>query len=118
MRSLSPVRILLALILLAGVATAADSSPPAVQRVFYTGHSFHMFVPRNVEQIVKAAGIHIYTIGFEINAGSVVDPVVSLALLKNCASDVDSYFDAQNESALTAAFTAIGDQISLLRISQ
>ena len=67
---------------------------------------------------VKAAGIHIYTIGFEINAGSVVDPVVSLALLKSCASDVDSYFDAQNESALTAAFTAIGDQISLLRISQ
>jgi len=26
-------------------------------RVFYTGHSFHMFVPQQIEQIVKVAGI-------------------------------------------------------------
>ncbi len=32
-------------------------SPPAGLRVFYTGHSFHMFVPRRVEQLVKAVGI-------------------------------------------------------------
>ncbi len=57
MLPLSLVRIWLALSLLVGVAAAADSSPPAGQRVFYTGHSFHMFVPRNVEQMVKAAGI-------------------------------------------------------------
>ena len=67
---------------------------------------------------VKAAGIHVYTIGFEINSTSSSDPATALALLQNCASDADSYFDAQNEAALTAAFTAIGDQISLLRISQ
>lgn len=31
--------------------------PPAGLRVFYTGHSFHMFVPGLVEEMVKAAGI-------------------------------------------------------------
>lgn len=39
-------------------AIAADSkSAPKGQSVFYTGHSFHMFVPGYVEQLVKAAGI-------------------------------------------------------------
>jgi hypothetical protein len=32
-------------------------APPAGLRVFYTGHSFHMFVPQRVEQLVKAAKI-------------------------------------------------------------
>lgn len=47
------------LALLCCVVSAGDDSrqPPAGLRVFYTGHSFHMFVPRNVEQLVKAAGI-------------------------------------------------------------
>ncbi len=40
------------------VAWADDgNAPPAGQRVFYTGHSFHMFVPPRVEQLVKSAGI-------------------------------------------------------------
>jgi hypothetical protein len=40
-------------------AAAAEDlkAPPKGLRVFYTGHSFHMFVPRNVEQLVTAAGI-------------------------------------------------------------
>ena len=39
-------------------AGAEDTkSPPAGQRVFYTGHSFHMFVPPRIEQMAKAAGI-------------------------------------------------------------
>jgi len=45
---------------LAAVALAADDGakrPPAGLRVFYTGHSFHMFVPPRVEQLVKSAGI-------------------------------------------------------------
>src|SRR4030095_3960801 len=47
-------------ILLASVALAGDDGakqPPAGLRVFYTGHSFHMFVPPRVEQLVKSAGI-------------------------------------------------------------
>lgn len=38
-------------------AAAEDAKPPVGLRVFYTGHSFHMFVPPQVEQMVKAAGI-------------------------------------------------------------
>lgn len=42
-----------------GVARSADEakSPPTGVRVFYTGHSFHMFVPPGIEQLVKSAGI-------------------------------------------------------------
>ncbi len=39
------------------IASAQDAKTPAGQRVFYTGHSFHMFVPPQVEQLVKAANI-------------------------------------------------------------
>ena len=39
-------------------AAAEDSqTPPDGVRVFYTGHSFHMFVPPLVEQMVESAGI-------------------------------------------------------------
>jgi hypothetical protein len=49
---------LLGAFLLLGIATAEDAkSPPAGLRVFYTGHSFHMFVPPRVEQLVKSAKI-------------------------------------------------------------
>jgi Flp pilus assembly protein TadG len=66
----------------------------------------------------KAAGIRIYTVGFEINDQSSSDPAATLAMLQTCASDTNKYFDAQNETALVAAFSAIGEDISLLRISQ
>lgn len=46
-----------AALLTAAHAGEQPSAPPAGLRVFYTGHSFHMFVPRRVEQIVKAAGV-------------------------------------------------------------
>src|SRR5262245_59167305 len=39
-------------------ATAEDAkSPPKGLRVFYTGHSFHMFVPPRIDQLAKAAKI-------------------------------------------------------------
>ncbi|MFO1043758.1 MAG: hypothetical protein U0941_18410 [Planctomycetaceae bacterium] len=41
--------------LLVSSATAAEL--PAGLRVFYTGHSFHMFVPPQIDVMVKAAGI-------------------------------------------------------------
>jgi hypothetical protein len=41
-------------------ATNADA--PATLRVFYTGHSFHMFVPQRVAAAAKAAGITQYTL--------------------------------------------------------
>src|SRR5262245_55383635 len=49
------------MLLLSALGTAARAedakSPPKGQRVFYTGHSFHMFVPQRIEQMVKAAKI-------------------------------------------------------------
>ncbi len=51
------------LTLIASVCTSAlaandAQTPPDGLRVFYTGHSFHMFVPPRVEQLVEAAGIN------------------------------------------------------------
>ena len=48
------------LALISTAAARADDTrqyPPGF-RVFYTGHSFHMFVPRYVEQMAQAAGIN------------------------------------------------------------
>jgi hypothetical protein len=38
------------------LAGEQSTTPPGL-RLFYTGHSFHMFVPPRVEQLVKSAGI-------------------------------------------------------------
>ncbi len=38
-------------------ASAQEANKPAGLRLFYTGHSFHMFVPPRIEQLVRAAGI-------------------------------------------------------------
>ena len=62
---------------------------------------------------VKASDIELYTVAFEI------DDDVTKQLLKDCATDPDTMaFDASNPAELTAAFTAIGEQISLLRLAQ
>jgi hypothetical protein len=49
----------LALIAVAVSDSAAQECQPAPAGlgVFFTGHSFHMFVPRNLDQVVTAAGI-------------------------------------------------------------
>ena len=44
------------LVVSVGRAVPGQDLPPG-QRVFYTGHSFHMFVPGRVEQLAKSAGI-------------------------------------------------------------
>jgi hypothetical protein len=44
-----------------GLSQAEVPHALAGQRVFFTGHSFHMFVPRNFDQVVMAAGIEGHT---------------------------------------------------------
>lgn len=56
-RSVLVKSVVLLAILSSGIATAEEAKTPAGQRVFYTGHSFHMFVPPQVEPLVKAANI-------------------------------------------------------------
>ena len=49
---------LLALAFVVAPASAQDAQPlPAGMRVFYTGHSFHMFVVPQIDQLAASAGI-------------------------------------------------------------
>lgn len=80
---------LLALLVLAGgrqLVGAEGEAAPAGVRVFYTGHSFHMFVPRYVEQMVRAAKIENHKlVGTQGIGGSRVHQHWDLADEKNKA---------------------------------
>ena len=60
----------------------------------------------------KRAGILIYTILFDFNNGETRE------LLKNCASDKDKAFTADNGSELIATFQKIASELSALRIAE
>ena len=60
----------------------------------------------------KAAGIKIYTIAFDVSDSA------TLQMLETCATETSMAFQSTSESELLAAFSAIGDDISLLRIAQ
>lgn len=61
---------------------------------------------------IKAAGVRIYTVAFQVNDNDTLD------MLEDCASSKEMAFKSTSSSALLAAFTAIGDDISSLRISK
>ena len=61
---------------------------------------------------VKAAGIRIYSVTFEVS-----DPGIK-RLLKRCASDAASYFDAKDNAALLAAFKDIGKSLAMIYLSE
>jgi hypothetical protein len=63
---------------------------------------------------IKAAGIIIYTVAFQIPG----DEAGALTLLSNCASDKDKYFAPGTNGDLLAAFNAIGQDISELRVAK
>lgn len=60
----------------------------------------------------KAAGIKVYTVAFQVTDAD------TLAMLTACATEPDMAYQSNNNAALLAAFQAIGDDISLLRIAQ
>lgn len=62
---------------------------------------------------IKGKGVRIYTIAFQAGAGSAAE-----GLLKGCASDGASYFNATNEAEINRAFTTIGRQLRSLRLAQ
>jgi Flp pilus assembly protein TadG len=62
---------------------------------------------------LKENGVLVYTITF--GAGS--DPATK-TMLKTCASEEDFFFDSPSKEALKAAFRAIGDSLSKLRVSK
>jgi hypothetical protein len=61
---------------------------------------------------MKAEGIIIYTITFQVGNNAIRD------VYKNCASSAAYYFDSPNTSDLSSVFKAIGDSLSNLRISK
>lgn len=62
---------------------------------------------------MKAQGVLIYTIVFGNGSST-----TAKNLLKNCASETDFYFDSPSQASLQAAFQAIGDSLSKLRVSR
>ena len=60
----------------------------------------------------KVANVQVYTVAFNVT------DTATLAMLEDCASEPEMAFQSTGESALLAAFTAIGDDITLLRVSQ
>lgn len=63
---------------------------------------------------IKQKGIIVYTIGFQIPAGSQIE-----TLMKDCAGNKDGkYYDAANGTELAEAFEEIGKSLLNLRLSQ
>ncbi|MDI1325920.1 MAG: ubiquitin-activating E1 FCCH domain-containing protein [Brevundimonas sp.] len=68
---------------------------------------------RDLCDAMKAQGVVVYTVGFQITVGAQAD-----TLLRYCASTATGYFNASNGTALSEAFAAIGRDITQLRISR
>jgi Mg-chelatase subunit ChlD len=66
---------------------------------------------RQVCQNIKAKGITIYTIAFDVTDSSIKN------LLANCASGPPFYYDASTNQALSNAFTSIAGQLTAVRIT-
>jgi Flp pilus assembly protein TadG len=59
---------------------------------------------------VKAAGIKIYTIAFQVT-----DPTIK-SILSTCASGPPFYYDATTVTAMTSAFASIGQSLTAVRL--
>jgi hypothetical protein len=62
---------------------------------------------------MKAKGIVVYTVGFELSNGSTAKET-----LKKCATSLEHFYDADDVAALKLAFRDIALKISTLRIAQ
>lgn len=61
---------------------------------------------------VKARGIRVYTIAFQVTAPATLD------LLRNCATTPEAFFASSSGAALRTAFTTIASELASLRISK
>ncbi len=60
----------------------------------------------------KSKNIEVYTVAFAVT------DVAAKTMLQGCATDAAHYYDATNAAALAAAFQAIGQSLTSLRLSQ
>ena len=68
---------------------------------------------RSLCDAMKAQGIVVYTVGFQISAGGGAED-----LLEYCASTASGFYNAGSGTELSEAFNAIGRDITQLRISR
>jgi hypothetical protein len=61
---------------------------------------------------VQAQGVAIYAIAFEVT-----DPVIK-SVLQQCATNVSYYYDATTIAALQQAFSAIGSNLTKIRLTR
>jgi hypothetical protein len=61
---------------------------------------------------MRAQGIIIYVIGFEVQQEA------HRTLLRNCATSPQHYFESPNAATLQSVFTQIGNQLSSLRLTE
>lgn len=62
---------------------------------------------------MKAKGVIIYTVGFDVRAGS-----LAAELMSDCAADAEHFYLPSSGEALKDAFAAIGRDITKLRLSK
>lgn len=67
---------------------------------------------------IKAAGIVIYTVAFDVTAQQTNDPEKALALISNCATDPSKSFVANNNQQLADAFGKIAASLQSVRLVQ
>lgn len=67
---------------------------------------------KEVCENVKAKGVVMYTVAFDVTDATVVD------LLKGCASGTDHYYQAADASSLSESFKKIAESISVVRIAR
>jgi hypothetical protein len=66
---------------------------------------------------MKAAGVVIFTVGFDLAGEGPAAQARALEVINQCASDADKVYTPNSNGDLMNAFTAIGDAITSLRVS-
>ena len=67
---------------------------------------------------MKANGIEIYTVGFNLNALSAPEQAIATATLQACGSDVSHFYRSLTVNELSAAFRDIALKMNPVRLSQ
>ena len=109
------------------------SNPPKLRKIavlmsdgLYNTHrgwkgSDPVLVSGNAKQIctnMKAQGIEIYTIGFDLDSLPAADKARAIDTLESCGSDIQHFYDAFNAEQLRQSFRDIAMQLSQIYISR
>lgn len=98
---------------------AYDPLPPGTTAVNSVANAIYINARSNsICTDLKANGVKIYTVGFDLDALSLVDRNRVEAFLSNCATSTGNYFPAPDGVTLNKAFQTIASDLAALRINQ